>query len=500
MNRKRKHPSKDPELENAKLEKVEVIEWNPDDPNAYFQHSGGVYHNNLKIPKVCLSIIDTPAFQRLDNINQVGVVRRIFRQAAHSRIEHCFGVADLARRVMTELRKKRKDVTGTDMLCIIIAGLCHDLGHGPFSHSFEFALRNLGYRFRHEEMSVVIFDYILENEPRAKRELSRYLNEQDFQFIRELIDPPKEDVDGNFNVRGRGKEKIWMYEIVSNSFHGLDIDKMDYIIRDSHHTEVGVACNLAFISRCIEGVDVSKVVDKSNNERERLVWSQKLVDDISNLFNSRKLLFSKVYYHKKIYPLEYQLWKAIRLSANHLKFQGSNGRMKTMIEALTDVEAYIKLDDHILTLIKNSEIDNEDMREAKRCIDKMDRRELHTPIAMIHMNNFRKKEIEDIVQSIIEDFTAPDGEKPIYVFRELHFGKGLNVNPMENVVFSPRSKSPNAEPKMILNSNLKSETTAFIYGWYGIESGTVDQIFRRLEDELEPDSEHVLLENIFKES
>ena len=71
---------------------------------------------------------------------------------------------------------------------------------------------------------------------------------------------------------------------------------------------------------------------------------------------------------------------------------------------------------------------------------------------------------------------------------------------MENVVFSPRSKSPNAEPKMILNSNLKSETTAFIYGWYGIESGTVDRIFRRLEDELEPDSEHVLLENIFKGS
>lgn len=240
---------------------------------------------------------------------------------------------------------------------------------------------------QHEEMSVAIFDYILQNEKKAREELSRYLNEQDIQFIRELIDPPKEDVDGNFNVRGRGKDKIWMYEIVSNNFHGLDIDKMDYIIRDSHHTEVGVACNLAFISRCIEGVDVSKVVDTSNNERERLVWSQKLFDDISNLFNSRKLLFSKVYYHKKIYPLEYQLRKAIGLSAKYLQFRGSDGKMRNVIEALGDVEAYIKLDDHILTLIKNSEIDNPDMREAKSCIEKMDRRELHTSIASIHINN-----------------------------------------------------------------------------------------------------------------
>lgn len=54
----------------------------------------------------------------------------------------------MARRVMTELRKKRKDVTGTDMLCVIIAGLCHDLGHGPFSHTFEYALQDLGIKFR----------------------------------------------------------------------------------------------------------------------------------------------------------------------------------------------------------------------------------------------------------------------------------------------------------------------------------------------------------------
>ncbi|KAE9547175.1 hypothetical protein FO519_009612 [Halicephalobus sp. NKZ332] len=481
---------------------METIEWDPDNPANYFQHSGGLYHNNLKIPKVCLSIIDTPAFQRLDKIDQLGIVRKIFRQATHTRIEHCFGVADLARRVMTELRKKRKDVTGTDMLCVIIAGLCHDLGHGPFSHTFEFALRDSGIRFRHEEMSVAIFDHILKTEPKAKKELFTYLNEQDIQFIRELIDPPKEDIDGNFNVRGRGKEKIWMYEIVSNNFHGMDIDKMDYIIRDSHHTEVGVACNLAFISRCIEGVDVSKVPDGSNNERERLVWSQKLFDDISNLFNSRKLLFSKVYYHKKMFPLEFQLRKAIRLSSQHLKFKGSGGEMRTVVEALGDVEAYIKLDDHILTLIQNSEINHPDMIKAKKCIEKMDRRELHTSIAMIHIDNYLEDEIEEIIKSVSEKYNKSEEEKLIYVFRHLHFGKGLDVDPMKDVVFSPRCKSPNKEMKKISKSNLKSETTAFIYGWHGIESKVADQIFRELESKLEEEhyGDQILLENLFKES
>ncbi|KAE9548011.1 hypothetical protein FO519_008781 [Halicephalobus sp. NKZ332] len=469
------------------------------DSSNYFQHSGGVYHNNLKIPKVCLSIIDTPAFQRLDSIGQLGIVRRIYRQATHTRFEHSLGVADLARRVMTELRKKRKDVTGTDMLCVIIAGLCHDLGHGPFSHTFEFALKDSGIEFRHEEMSVAIFDHILKTEPKAKKELFTYLNEQDIQFIRELIDPPKEDIDRNFNVRGRGKEKIWMYEIVSNTFHGLDIDKMDYIIRDSHHTEIGLPCNLAFISRCIEGVDVSTVTIK-DEKRKRLVWSQKLFDDISNLFNSRKLLFSRVCYHKKMYPLEFQIQKAIKLAAPHLKFCGSNGRMKNVLEALKDVEAYIKLNDHILTLIENCDLRHDDIREAKKCIEKINRREVHTTIAKIRLAGCSEKTVEETIQSVFKRYAKPEEEKLIYVLRHLHFGKGVNVNPLKEVLFSSRSKKSNAEKNLFFESSLEPEITAFVYGWYGIESNTAKEIFEELKFELKKCGDKIFVESLFRGS
>ena len=56
-------------------------------------------------------------------------------------------VADLARRLMKNLMKKRADITGNDMLCVIIAGLCHDLGHGPFSHAFDLIMYEVNKNF-----------------------------------------------------------------------------------------------------------------------------------------------------------------------------------------------------------------------------------------------------------------------------------------------------------------------------------------------------------------
>ncbi|KAE9545874.1 hypothetical protein FO519_010914, partial [Halicephalobus sp. NKZ332] len=175
------------------------------------------------------------------------------------------------------------------------------------------------------------------------------------------------DSDGNWALEGRPASKQYLYEIVNNVHHGLDIDKLDYLIRDSHHTGVNIAIGPHFISRFINGIDIQKV-----DGEERLMLDGKLADDIPDVFNSRKSLYMKVYFHKKVYPLEYELQKAIELAADHLKYGGEEGKLKTLREALTepiDIEAYIKLDDHILTLIKHSEIENKDMTEARERIN-----------------------------------------------------------------------------------------------------------------------------------
>ena len=123
--------------------------WDPNAFGAFTSYPQRIY-SKIKIPTVCNGIISTRVFQRLNNSKQLGAICEIFKRAIHTRYEHSLGfvfliknitvinirVAELARRVMKRLRKLSEDVTETDMLCVIIAALCCNLGHGPFSHSF----------------------------------------------------------------------------------------------------------------------------------------------------------------------------------------------------------------------------------------------------------------------------------------------------------------------------------------------------------------------------
>ena len=90
-----------------------------------------------------MKIIDTPEFQRLRSIKQLGACNYVFPTATHTRFEHSIGVAHLGKEFLTRLvlnsnsDKNPIKVTANDYLMVELAGLCHDLGHGPFSHTFD---------------------------------------------------------------------------------------------------------------------------------------------------------------------------------------------------------------------------------------------------------------------------------------------------------------------------------------------------------------------------
>jgi HD superfamily phosphohydrolase len=162
----------------------------------------------------------------------------VFPGASGKRLEHSIGVAYLARRFVRKLKKNQPElgITDVDVLCVEIAGLCHDLGHGPFSHLFDgrvLPLLNKTKDFEHEHASIGIFDLLI-----AENNLMPYFEEskltsEDIHFIKELILGDPAEAPPGFQWVGRGV-KTFLYDIVANKRNGIDVDKFDYFARDCH--------------------------------------------------------------------------------------------------------------------------------------------------------------------------------------------------------------------------------------------------------------------------
>ncbi|KAE8956432.1 hypothetical protein PR003_g32780, partial [Phytophthora rubi] len=129
-------------------------------------------HGLMTFEPICMEIIDTLQFQRLRSLHQLGAANYVYIGATHSRFEHCLGVAYLAEKMMESIRSHQPwlPITKEDILCIKIAGLCHDLGHGPFSHVFDGLfldqlrkkkLISQSFKWSHEQGSVDMFDFLL---------------------------------------------------------------------------------------------------------------------------------------------------------------------------------------------------------------------------------------------------------------------------------------------------------------------------------------------------
>ncbi|OAF68568.1 Deoxynucleoside triphosphate triphosphohydrolase SAMHD1 [Intoshia linei] len=196
-------------------------------------------YGTIELHPLCVSIIDTPQFQRLHRIKQLGCGFMVFHCANHTRFEHCIGTSYLAHLMIKTIKENQPEVgiTNIDILCVEIAALCHDLGHGPFSHLFE----NITPKhWKHEMNSIKLLKYILESNEKVIEMKDRYqITERDVTFICEMINPPKQ-------IIGRDKNKHFMYEIVSNSINGIDVDKFDYIMRDSHYVGLSTGMCEAF--------------------------------------------------------------------------------------------------------------------------------------------------------------------------------------------------------------------------------------------------------------
>lgn len=222
-----------------------------------------------------IELINTPEFQRLKRIKQLAAVHHVFPCAVHTRFEHSIGVGHLAERFARALLARQPGLQ-IDPLVLKLAGLCHDLGHGPLSHAYDKHLAARGRcKCAHEDRSVDLLRVLVR----------RYGIDLDAQVVDdacELIRPRKHTL------------PTYLYQIIANHVDGIDVDKFDYLSRDAMHTGMSVTIDF---DRFLE---YARVID------DRLCYPFKgMPHAINQLFLVRHQMHAQVYQHPVVRAFEH---------------------------------------------------------------------------------------------------------------------------------------------------------------------------------------------------
>ncbi|XP_060912848.1 deoxynucleoside triphosphate triphosphohydrolase SAMHD1 [Labrus mixtus] len=324
-------------------------------------------HGHVELHPLLIKIIDTPQFQRLRNLKQLGGTYLVFPGACHNRFEHSIGVGHLAGRLVQALNERQPEllISHRDILCVQIAGLCHDLGHGPFSHMFDgmFIPRaRPGISWKHETASLAMFDYLV-NDNGLMEEMKEHglVLPEDLDFIKEQIGGPQgtEAAKGQkWPYKGRQEEKSFLYEIVANKRNGIDVDKWDYFARDCYH--LGIQNNFDY-RRFLKFARVCDV-----EGRKLICTRDKEVGNLYDMFHTRNCLHRRAYQHKVGHIIETMITEAFLKADKHIQVKGSGGKTFTLSTAIDDMEAYTKLTDYVFEQILNSSSD--ELKEARQIL------------------------------------------------------------------------------------------------------------------------------------
>ncbi|XP_036178206.1 deoxynucleoside triphosphate triphosphohydrolase SAMHD1 isoform X2 [Myotis myotis] len=332
-------------------------------------------HGHIELHPLLIRIIDTPQFQRLRYIKQLGGTYYVFPGASHNRFEHSLGVGYLAGCLVRELSEKQPElqISERDMLCVQIAGLCHDLGHGPFSHMFDgrfIPLARQGVKWKHEQGSVDMFEHLINsNDLKPIMEWYGLIPEEDITFIKEQITgPPKTPVkDVSWPYKGRPKEKSFLYEIVANKRSGIDVDKWDYFARDCHH--LGIQNSFDY-KRFLKFARVCEV-----DNSKHICTREQEIGNLYDMFHVRTSLHRRAYQHKVGNIIDTMITDAFLKADPYIEITGTKGKKYHISTAIDDMEAFTKLTDNIFLEILHS--DDPKLAAAREILEKIERRNLY---------------------------------------------------------------------------------------------------------------------------
>ncbi len=215
-------------------------------------------HGFINVPKgLILQLLDHPYVQRLRRIRQLGLANTVFPGAEHSRYSHALGALGLMQRVLNHLQERDTTITHQEFESTLIAILLHDIGHGPFSHTLESGIiRNA----HHEKITLLLME-----------ELNREFDGR---------------LDTAIRIFKNQYPKKFLHQLISSQ---LDIDRLDYLRRDSMFTGVQEGA-----------VGIDRIIRTMRVHQGNIVIDKKGIYAIENYIVARRLMYMQVYLHKTV--------------------------------------------------------------------------------------------------------------------------------------------------------------------------------------------------------
>lgn len=355
-------------------------------------------HGYIGMTDVEKQVIDTLPLQRLRGIKQLSVTYITYPGADHSRFSHVLGTMHLAGQIAENLRRS-VSLNDDEWQMVRLAGLLHDVGHGPFSHSYEEILvkyRNLN----HEQMGREVLE---------KSELSDVLKSCGFR--------PAEIIELTF---GKPKcEKQYLRQIIASQ---VDADKMDFLLRDSYFT--GVEYGHIDVNRLIQAMEVIK------NE---IAIDLKALYALEAFMIARYEMFLAVYYHHSVRAGAVMLHKAMDYAHELLG-----------LTTFKNVDEFLCLDDPSLMThlreLNSKNVDAADRASAEKARDmtmRLDRREL---LKMAYQRDVHVK--DEYIAKLLSD-------EAVRHQKEVEIAQKAGINPEYIVVDVPTLDSIPYYPREI---------------------------------------------------
>jgi hypothetical protein len=264
--------------------------------------------------RVIWDLIAAPEFQRLRRIKQLGTTNLTFHGAEHSRFNHSLGVYEIVRRILSNF-KDREHWNNEERLLCLCAALLHDLGHGPFSHSFEKV-----FKLDHEDYTQAIIT--------GDTKINEILERVGPGFSKKVAD-----------VIGKTYEDKLVVSLISSQ---IDADRMDYLQRDAYYTGVSYG-----------HFDMERILRVMRPTEDQVVIKATGMHAVEDYIMSRYQMYWQVYFHPVTRSAEVILSKILH-RAKHL-YQNPGYTFKLMpthfipfFEENVSLEDYLKLDETIV--------------------------------------------------------------------------------------------------------------------------------------------------------